>query len=229
MLGRTFVGTIREIIMQSVDDIAGKITERAIGKRLVVFVCGFGGAGKTTLCHQLATKLLLPTIIFETDWYAKYATQERRQRIASAIASQDSHLIEQEENPKNWYDWPALAAGLHSLKDKGYLKIRDGWSQRTGEKDLFVDLDLPKGKDSVIICDGIYLLHDEVRSAADLILFLDTPVTACVERTAARDSHRSSKVYLNYKAALVDKYDRLYFELYRKNADAIVSLETKID
>lgn len=216
---------LREKGVRTINDIVNLITKKSKGKRLIVFVCGFGGAGKTTFCHHLATILTLPTIIFETDWYAKYATKERRQRISSALASKDKSLIEKEENPKNWYDWTALIADLNSLKETGRLQIHNGWSQQTGEKDLSINLELPTNGDSVIICDGIYLLHDEVKLAADLTFLLNTSVDLCLERSTARDSHRSPKEYLDYKAALVEKYDKPYFRQHSKNAHSIVSAQ----
>ncbi len=208
--------------MSSSNALLELIADRAKGRRLIVFVCGFGGAGKTTLCHNLAAKMNPPGIIFETDWYAKYPTKERRSRIESAIASKDGLLIEREENPKNWYDWSALISDLESLKESGYLELRNVWNQGTGEKDLSIDLQLPASGDSVIICDGIYLLHDEIKFIADLIILLDTPMNACLERAAARDNHRSSKQYLDYKAHLAEKYDQPYFDRFRKNAHLVI-------
>jgi uridine kinase len=209
--------------VNTIEDIAKIIVEQGRGKRLIVFVCGFGGAGKTTFCHKLSSMLAVPSIVFETDWYARYATNERRSRIKAALDSGDPKLIAQEENPKNWYDWAALISGLRTLQETGHLAIQNGWSQRTGEKDLYSALDLSRNRDSVIICDGIYLLHDQVASCADLIIMLDTTVADCLERTATRDSHRSSKEYLDYKALLVEKYDKPYFEEFSKKADIVAS------
>jgi uridine kinase len=211
--------------VSNLNDIVKTITQNGRGKQLIVFVCGFGGAGKTTFCRRLCAEISCPAIVFETDWFAKYPTEQRRERIRSAVASQNQELIEQEENPINWYDWPALVSDLKKLKESGRLEIRNGWSQRTGRKDFSIDLEIPTEGDSVIICDGIYLLHDAVKSAADLIVFLDTQVATCLNRSAARDSHRSTKEYLDYKALLVDKYDKPYFELYSSNADMYVNVD----
>jgi uridine kinase len=211
--------------MNTIDDILKMVIQKGRGKQLVVFVCGFGGAGKTTFCRRLRAELTCPAIVFETDWFAKYATEQRRERIRAAIASQEQKLIEQEENPINWYDWPALVSGLNNLKKSGRLEIRDGWSQSTGKKEFSIDFEIPTDGESVVICDGIYLLHDAVKSAADLIVLLDTQIPTCLNRTAGRDSHRSTKEYLDYKAALVDKYDKPYFELYSSNADVYVNAD----
>jgi uridine kinase len=211
--------------VNTIDDVVKIITQNGRGKQLIVFVCGFGGAGKTTFCRRLCAEIACPAIVFETDWYAKYPTEQRRERIRSAIDSQDQQLIEQEENPINWYDWPALVSGLKKLKESGRLEIRDGWCQSTGKKEFSIDLEIPSNGDSVIICDGIYLLHDAVKSAADLIVLLDTQISVCLNRATVRDSHRSTREYLDYKAALLDKYDKPYFELYSSNADMCVNAD----
>jgi uridine kinase len=209
--------------MRTVHDAVRIITEAARGKTVVIFVCGFGGAGKSTLCHYLSCTVKVPSVAFETDWYLKYSTTERRERIRAAKASKDQKLIEQEENPKNWYAWPDLTSGLNELKEAGHLAIRNAWSQHSGKKELSVDLELPKNQDSVILCDGIYLLHDDIVSAADLVILLDTPIETCRERANMRDGHRSSKDYLDYKAFLHDRYDKPYFDSHRERANLIVS------
>jgi uridine kinase len=211
--------------VHTVDQISGLIQQRVSNNRLVIFVCGFGGAGKTTLCHQLVDLLTFPSVVFETDWYAKYPTIERRSRIKAALESGDAQVIEQEENPKNWYDWTGLVSGLNELQTSGKLAIRNGWSQRTGEKDFVIDLELPAQGDSAIICDGIYLLHDEIRPAADIIILIDTPVSECLSRSESRDRHRSSPEYLQYKSSLVDKYDKPYFAKFREHAHYLVTAQ----
>lgn len=209
--------------MQTIDHVVEYIKAKETDKPLVVFVCGFGGAGKTTFCHKLAGLLSRPCVVFETDWYAKYATAERKERIKAARALQDQDLIEMEENPKNWYDWKALISGLQLLKTNGQLRIRHAWCQKTGEKQLSIELILPNVLNSVIICDGIYLLHDEIRQAADVCIRLDTTLDTCLERGRNRDAHRSTPEYLDYKAALTRKYDEPYFECFGMNADFVVS------
>lgn len=205
--------------MDTINDIVKIIQNNGRGRRFIVFVCGFGGAGKTTLCHELSAKLDRPAVVLETDWYAKYATVERRQRIKTATDSGDEDRIEQEVNPRNWYDWAALASALSCLKEDGNLEVRNGWCQRTGEKVLNLDVRVPgDSSECVILCDGIYLLHDEIRKIADLIVLLETPLPTCLERGANRDSHRSSQEYLAYKATLTAKYDVPYFEKFSSHA-----------
>jgi uridine kinase len=210
--------------MQTIEQVAEFINAKEMGRPLVVFICGFGGAGKTTFCHNLAGLLSRPSVVFETDWYARYATTERKERIKSALALQDDELIELEEDPKNWYDWKALTAGLQQLKTAGRLDLRNAWCQKTGEKQLSIELMLPDPLKSVIICDGIYLLHEGIRHAADICIRLNVDLDACLERGRKRDAHRSTPEYLDYKAALTRQYDEPYFERYGANADVVVNV-----
>jgi uridine kinase len=192
--------------------------------RTVVFVCGFGGAGKSTVCRRLSQELKRSSVVFETDWYARFATVERKKRISDALASDDPVRIEAEENPKNWYDWQKLEADLKMLRETGSIYVQHGWNQSTGDKDLSFQLLLPPTPNCVTICDGIYLLHEEIRETADLKILLMTPTSVCLERTENRDKHRSSKEYLEYKAGLVEKYDRPYFAEHGQHADYLLQV-----
>lgn len=44
---------------------------RKISDVTIVFVCGYGGAGKTTFTNQLCKKLEPNAVIFESDWFQK--------------------------------------------------------------------------------------------------------------------------------------------------------------
>jgi len=212
--------------MQSFESALDLIEKTNPDHATVVFVCGFGGAGKSTFCHRLSQGLKRSSVIFETDWYARYATVERKQRISDALSSADPLLIESEENPKNWYDWTKLESDLKELRETGYLWVRNAWNQASGEKDLSFQLLLPPTNNCVTICDGIYLLHEEIRETADLRVLLATPVSVCLERTEQRDKHRSSKEYLDYKAGLVEKYDKPYFAANSQYADYLVAYDS---
>jgi len=193
-------------------------------QRALVFVCGFGGAGKSTFCKDLSSNFPDQSVVFETDWYSKYATMDRRQRIRDAVDSGDAERIANEENPLNWYDWNLWQSDLQTLMTSGSLTIINGWSQATGEKELNLELRIPESDKSVVLCDGLYLLHPEIRGLADLRVLLDAPVDVVIERANKRDAHRSSAQYLSYKASLLRKYDEPYFNQYRIYADVVLKL-----
>ena len=186
----------------------------------IIFIAGLGGSGKTTLANQLSKRLKCEAQIV-SDWYLTYPTEERKIIIKKALASKNKELIEKEENPFNWNDFKQFKKDLLYLQKKGKVNIKSAWNQKTGLKDLDLKIEFKK-ESGLIICDGIYLLHDDVAKLADLIICLKTRENEANKRTAQRDSHRSSKEYLNYKAKLQSKYDVPYFKKYLKNADMII-------
>ena len=191
-------------------------------KRPILFICGLGGSGKTTLAKQIESEADISSVAVHSDWWLKYSTVVRKKRIKDALDSGDSKLIEQEENPQNWYKrWETLSTNLHTLQSTGKLTIHSAWNQKTGEKDLTVKLKVPEN--GLIIFDGIYLLHPEIAYTADFIVLLDLPPEVCRKRSEKRDSHRSSPEYLAYKASLLQKYDIPYFDKYRSNADYLLN------
>lgn len=189
----------------------------------VIFICGLGGSGKTTFARKLAQKYENAHIL-EWDWYLKFASKERAQRIAAAWNSDDQTLVNQEVNPYNWYDWDAFKAGLRVLQTEGKIELKGVWNQATGEKDSNPSVDFD-GKKGLIICDGLYLLHPDIISYADLIILLEVPKEEARRRADQRDSHRTDPEHLKRKAIILEKYDIPYFETYRDNADFILNTE----
>lgn len=188
-------------------------------KHPVLFLSGLGGMGKTTFAHKVEERR--KSVVVETDWYLTYATEDRKMRIAYALASGNPERIQKEENPLHWYSWDLFTEDILGLQKNGSLKIKNAWNQKTGGKDLNVDLHL-QGEKDLIMCDGIYLLHPPLTALADYIVLLEGGKELSQERTAQRDAHRSSPEYLAYKAELLEKYDLPYVERYRKNADCTI-------
>lgn len=186
--------------------------------RPIVFICGFGGSGKTTLAKQIENELDAPCVVVNSDWWLKYSTIERKKRIKEALNSKVSKCIKQEENPKNWYgSWKLVGADLKKLQTTKRLNIQNAWNQRTGKKDLNIELSVQEK--GIIIFDGIYLLHPEIIKIADFVIFLNVPAEICRKRSEKRDAHRNSAEYLSYKESLVQKYDIPYFYKYKNKAD----------
>ena len=191
-----------------------------------IFVCGYGGAGKTTFCNYLQSKLEPNAVVFECDWFLKYATFIRRAQIKTALDSGNARRIIEEENPKNWYDWMLLTTSLKTLIQEKELTLDKAWSQESGNKDLTIKLTLSQEPGAIVLVDGIYLLHDTIRDIADHIVLLDVPISHCIERTRERDSQRSTKSYLDYKVSLLHKYDKPYFDEFNQYADTIIEMPT---
>lgn len=193
----------------------------------VVFVCGYGGAGKTTFCKQLASKLEPNAVVFESDWFLKHPTFLRNAKIKTALESRNARKIIEEENPQNWYDWILFTTSLKTLIEERKFELKNAWSQETGNKDLSIKLSLDSNNGNVIICDGIYLLHNSLSGFADYKIMLDVPISYCIENTRNRDAHRSSRAYLEYKVSLLHKYDKPYFEEFKQLVDSTISMPVK--
>ena len=188
---------------------------------LIVGVSGLGGAGKSTLCHDLVESFPDQAIHFECDLFAQYGTLERRQRISEALDSGDEDRIESEENPQNWYDWQRIEQALISLKETGRYNFTGGFNQKSGEKDKAAELELKQSEHAIIFVDCIYLLHLPVRDLIDCAIYIDAPLEESFQRSYDRDKHRSDHDYLVYKQNVTKKYCVPYFDKYRQYADII--------
>ena len=191
--------------------------------RSVLGICGFGGCGKTTLCNLLLQELGSRALHFETDWYLRQSSKERRARVEEGLVADTMEEVVRSEDPSSWYDWSLVTAHLKELKTVGSLKITNAWRQSTGVKDLELELSLPDGEASIIVCDGIYLLHNEIRGSMDRVVKISSSVTEAVSRAGGRDSHRSPDWYLNFKENLRTHFDVPYFEKYCSSVDVEVS------
>ena len=190
-------------------------------KHPTVFVCGFAGAGKTTFCKSLINYLPRGSIVFRLDLFTIFGTQERLERMKAARQSGDPKRIAKEENPYNWHDLETYLKYLAQLRDSGSVSIHNAFNQSTGKRDLHLQFDLPAGN-SIILGDGIYLLHPEARVHASQTVLLDVPFATCIERVESRDGHRSSKDYLDYKTRLREQYDVPYLARHRSEADMVL-------
>jgi len=190
-------------------------------RHATVFVCGLAGAGKTTLCHGLIELLPSGSTILRQDWFTRFITQERLARIASARDSGDTIALEREENPFNWHDLGAFFECAERLVRTGGLVLRGAFDQRTGRKDATFSVKLG-GSSSLLLCDGIYLLHPLARMYSDQVVFIDIPFETSVERVRGRDGHRASDEYLRFKAGLRRKHDLPYATKWRKDTDIVM-------
>ena len=193
-----------------------------LGRISTLGVCGLGGTGKSSVCREVA-KRNPQTIVFEIDWFCEHSSADRRLLVKKALAENDQSALAHWEDPSAWYDWNLLLKNLKELRKTGKLHLKNAWRQSTGEKDLQIDLQLPKGH-CVILVDGIYLLHPLIRKELDRVILLTISNQLSIERSALRDQHRSDAEYLHWKAKLLESFDSPYFERYGGNVD----LEVKI-
>jgi len=187
----------------------------------VIGICGLGGCGKTTLAHAVA-KQREGAQVFATDWYISYSSAYRRSIVTKALESRDEKTLSFWADPTNWYDWPRLLADLVTLSNGGSVYLNNAWCQKTGECDLAVDISAPS-LNSALIVDGIYILHPEIRSLIDRVVFLDIAPLIANNRTESRDKMRVDESYLAFKRSVVDSFDLPYIEKYRSFIDRVIS------
>jgi hypothetical protein len=104
--------------------------------------------------------------------------------------------------------------------------LRGAWRQSTGEKDLAVSLTAVNQSSAVVLVDGIYLLHPEIRAHLDRILLIEDTAVSARAKAEGRDAHRAETPYLGFKAHLAEKFDAPYFAKYRAFADVSVTVTT---
>ena len=202
-------------------------------KHPLIFICGLPAAGKTTFSQKL--KVQFPdAVVVQGDWFIKHPTEQRLERIIYAETSGESEKIKQETNPVNWFDWPQFEAALVTLQKEGTVKIQHGWNQSTGEKNLDIELALPKNP-APIICECAYLLHLESAQNADFKILIDTPIEIAAQRLRNREENKFSDTFMNhknflaYREQLTEKYDMPYFKKYRNSVDMIIADQDTLD
>jgi uridine kinase len=203
-------------------DILDGLERSADAERIKVFgVCGFAGAGKTTLCQELVESHPDRYLRLDCDRFSSQSYSDRREQIAQARAAGGRAAKIAAEDPITWYDWDEIVQAIQSLKDHGAFATHRAWNRSSGELDDRYELSIPEGERIVVLCDGIFLLHDTVRSHLDGTVFVDCPEVVL----AARRNLRSQSAELEQEAALrYESYEVPYFDLHQEKADAVFSV-----
>jgi len=184
----------------------------------LVYVSGFGGAGKTTFCQKLQEHL--GDVVVVSDWFLA-ETETRKVNIKKAQLSGDMVRIEREENPIHWYNWDQFAETVEKLRKGRSVSLQKVWNQKTGKRDLNISLEMKKG--SAIICDGIHLLHPDLPiPTSDIKIWLEVDPQKLIENSQKRDRHRNDAEYLAQKKRWFETYELPLRHTFRKNADIVI-------
>lgn len=178
--------------------------------RSIISVCGLGGVGKTQFCKSLINELQDPCTHIQLDWYVIDSSKTRQHKIEAVFRKHLAYDPDQYSNPYHWYDWRRFRSDLRKLKHDGELVIDDAWDQHTGNKDLRIDIRIPKG--SVIVCEGIYMFDPVVQEVTDLTIVIEITSALARVRAENRDSHRSNQEYLEKKEKLAQFYEVPYID-----------------
>lgn len=180
----------------------------------IIGVCGYPGAGKTTLCKALTADPENRIIHFDCDRFSRLSSSERATHITQAPTTDTPG--DAAENPLNWYAWEAIEAALHGIRTKGGFTYPHGWNRKTGELDEEYGITLPANEPAVLLCDCIYLLHPPVRNWLDAVILVDTPLSVTQERGQARTKDPERAAFME---RLTCTYAAPYFATHRAVAD----------
>jgi uridine kinase len=182
----------------------------------IIGVCGYPGAGKTTLCKALTAAPGNRIVHFDCDRFSRLSFTERETHIAEALITDTPD--DAAENPLNWYAWEAIEAALHGIRIKGRFTYPHGWNRKTGELDEDYSITLPENEPALLLCDCIYLLHPPVRDWLDAVILVDTPLNVTLARGQARSKDPARAAYME---RLTRTYTVPYFATHMAAADLI--------
>ncbi len=181
-----------------------------------VAVSGFAGAGKTTLCRSLMQALAGKARHFECDRFSSLGFNDRERRIAEHENGLDGSG--NMENPLHWYDWTEIGAALSALRRERWSEFNRAWNPNSGELDARYTLDLREHQSSLVLCDGIFLLHEPVRSWFDATVVVDCPEPIRRARGEGRTKDPDRRAYMN---SLEKTYCEPYFQEHSRYADLV--------
>lgn len=182
----------------NVDQIAEAIDgRRREGSRFVVGIDGFGGAGKSTIAHQLAAKLNRAVVVPMDDFIVKDHLYDN----SWESAWDRRRLIDQ------------VLRSFRAGDEVNYQRLE--WeSGSLGDLERLPDAD-------VLIVEGLTAFHPDAAPLFDYRIWIDTPAEVARERGRARDAGTENEKYWD----LWSSNDQAYFKVHRPDqlADAVVS------
>lgn len=182
----------------------------------IVAVCGFAGAGKTTLCRSILEALSDTAYHFECDRFSRYSFKEREKRIAEQIV--DLETCADEENPRHWYDWNEIEKALDGLRKQRRFDFCRAWNPASGELNAHYALHLGEDEQVLVLCDGIFLLHEPVRDWFDATIYVDCPAPLRHSRGLQRAKDPEWHAYMMH---LERTYCEPYFREFSSCADDV--------
>ncbi|KEQ08966.1 AAA family ATPase [Pseudorhizobium pelagicum] len=179
---------------------------------VVVGVCGFPGAGKTTLCQHIAEMSGVEVVRLDCDLFSTESYSQRQANLAEALKSGSQERIEDAENTQNWYAYDEIARAITDLKSHRRCTYDRAWNRNTGELDERYHLEASLAGPVIVLCDCIYLLHPPIRDALDCAIFVDAPEAVRFARGRVRSrgdanlAERMERISVRYTAPYFTRY-----------------------
>ncbi|KZM51034.1 NB-ARC domain-containing protein [Labrenzia sp. OB1] len=187
----------------------------------IAAVSGFAGAGKTTLCRSILKALPDTAYHFECDRFSRYSFKEREKRIAEQMAGSDKSAAD-EQNPLHWYDWSEIEKALSALRKGRRFDFSRAWNPASGELDAHYALHLGEDEPVLVLCDGIFLLHEPVRDWFDATIFVDCPAPLRKFRGRRRTKDPERHAYMMH---LERTFGEPYFRDFSSCADNLYRVD----
>ncbi|KAB0539107.1 uridine kinase [Pseudochrobactrum saccharolyticum] len=214
-----------KFIIRTIDELRQRFESEAANKNILVAgICGLAGAGKTTLCRQLTAISGFNIVHLSCDRFSSHSYADRQASIESAYASGITEHIAFAENPQNWYAYDDIIAAIHALRAHGHYSYNRAWNGKTGNLDEHYNITLSENAPSIVLCDGIYLLHEPISTALDIIILVDTPVEVTVQRGQKRVNDNTD--HFMSMERLRQTYTMPYFEALSGHADILFQPES---
>ncbi len=142
---------------------------------ILVGVEGLIGSGKTTFAETLQSECGAGSQLLSTDSYILVRRCEWRQRLAAGGI-----------DLATWYDLDKVASTLAQVRAGGQFAVEGLYNVANGKHDLRKEFDVRQCP--VFIVEGLFALHERIRSLLDITIFLGTEADIAVQRAAERDA-----------------------------------------